>query len=204
MKWNARTEKKRFNTKGSVNDVSISKSQDTVIGGDSRGNIYILSLEGKQLWNYNVKDSIEEVSFVRGGYLVASSLSKILCFQLFEESIQNTNFNPHASGQHISDFDFEEEFSFPLEFGNFRVGDIDGDGKNEIVLIDRDRLVALDDKGEKIWEKKIPRLQGANAWIDCLADVDGDFTPEIILHYPRGVLRLEIYNGTVQKGLSSF
>lgn len=90
-----------------------------------------------------------------------------------------------------------EELVLPLEFGNFKVGDIDGNGKNEIVMINYDELTALDENGNKLWQRKIPSLEKKKekAWIGCVVDVSGDSASEIILNYPRGNLRLDVYDG---------
>ena len=107
------------------------------------------------------------------------------------------NGNYDIYGYNLSSFDLAEEFAFPLEFGNFRVGDINGDGENEIVMIDYNRLVVLDDRGKELWMKELLSLKNAKekAWISCLVDVNGDSASEIILNYPPGNLRLEVYDG---------
>jgi WD40 repeat protein/tetratricopeptide (TPR) repeat protein len=180
---------------GSVKDVSLSDNQELLALGNDRGEVFIMDKEGRRFWTYKLRNPIIEVGISsEGNYLVASSSSEILCFRLFDWSIKSTNFNPYASRRYVKNFDLKEKFSISLEAEDFWIGDINNDGKNEIVLIDHGKLMALDATGETIWEKRLTGSESEKARIDCLVDVDRDFMQEIVVSPTQDSSRLEIYN----------
>lgn len=181
---------------GSVKDVSLSYNQELLAIGNDRGEVFIMSKEGKRLWTYRLRNPIIEVGISsEGNYLVASSSSEILCFRLFDWSVQSTNFNPYASKRYVKSFELKEKFSLSLEAENVWIGDINNDSKNEIVLIDHRKLMVLDNTGKTIWERRLTGSESEKARIDCLTDVDRDFMQEIIVSPTQDGSRLEIYNG---------
>ena len=71
-----------------------------------------------------------------------------------------------------------------------RIGDVNGDGHNEFIIVFDDRITVTDKSGKKISEIEFSATPG----LRNLLDVTGDFIPELIVGYNDGRMELKFYN----------
>ena len=84
------------------------------------------------------------------------------------------------------------------------VGDINGDGKLEVLALGREYIKAWNNTGTLIFERNIPELfpdieYGLNSAVPILADVDGDGAIDIVFHQGNQIYALH-NDGTDVKG----
>ena len=89
-----------------------------------------------------------------------------------------TNFDPKKDG-----FQFIDKEKFPYEVVDFDVGDLDGDGKNEYVLIDHYRIMVYSLKKGKLRQIQQMRTQrGINRLLGVdVGDINGNGRDEIFV-----------------------
>ena len=99
--------------------------------------------------------------------------------------IARTAYYPIPSTNRISDTPFETLWSSSYEGENLMVltGDVNGDGKLEVVKVSGDNLKVISGDGKGLWARTIPGVDSyyGTGWLrlDMLEDVTGDGVPEI-------------------------
>ena len=161
--------------------------------GTTNGKMHVLNSKGKKLWDYNLGNRVDSLSISgKGDYIFAASEESLYFFVLKPQSFENTRFYPYSSQKCLECGDLVEVWSQPGERAP-QAGDINGDGKKEVIVVQNNRVVVFDSEGEEQWKSKIfndsPRLGD-------LLDVSGDTILDIIVsYYDVEKLFLEFYNG---------
>ncbi|MBS7636460.1 VCBS repeat-containing protein, partial [Candidatus Bathyarchaeota archaeon] len=101
--------------------------------------------------------------------------------------LARTCFYPLSTSYKTPDVPFETFWSSPHEGKNLMVltGDVNGDGKLEVVKVSGDNLKVISGNGEGLWTRTIPGVDSyyGTGWLrlDILEDVTGDGVPEIFV-----------------------
>ncbi|MEK9628751.1 MAG: VCBS repeat-containing protein, partial [Nitrospinota bacterium] len=102
-------------------------------------------------------------------------------------------------------FKFIDKEIFPYEMVDFDVGDLNGDGKNELVLIDKYRVMVFKQKNGKL--KKIGQIKKKKGfdrfWGVDVGDINGNGRDEIFVTNQKGT-KLESFVIEKQKGSKRF
>ena len=95
-----------------------------------------------------------------------------------------------AEGQvnHISNEEFEVE-----KFNDFACGNVDSDGKDEIVVAQNDNIKVYDNKGELL-EKQENVFREKGDYKIALGDINGDGRDEIVKYLEEDRSTIEVYN----------
>ena len=171
----------------------LSLSEDgsiAITGKDSI--IQVITDDGVPLFTYDFDDPITglEMSSTKD-LLVVSTKTSIYTFQLFEKTQSSTNvFFPASRKTLPITSPLEEVWSLPIEKNAyFYTGDVNGDGKPEIVLKEGTALKVIDGNGTILLEKDFRRKFG----LGYLLDVDGDTVCEIPLVLSATEFRFAVY-----------
>lgn len=104
-----------------------------------------------------------------------------------EYDMARTRYYPYPSKYHIPDEPFETLWTSPHEGKRLMAltGDVNGDGKLEVVKVSGDNLTVISGDGTVLWTETIP---GEDSWygtgrlnLNMLEDVTGDGVPEIFV-----------------------
>lgn len=104
-----------------------------------------------------------------------------------EYDLAATRYYPYASKYHIPDKPFELLWTSPHEGKNLNVltGDVNGDGKLEVVKVSGDNLRVISGDGTVLWTETIPGIDSYYGTgclrLTMLEDVTGDGVPEIFV-----------------------
>jgi hypothetical protein len=171
----------------------ISLSEDgslAITGKDST--FQVITCDGTPLFTYDVEDPITGLEMSWNQYLlVVCTRTSIYTFQLFEKTQPNTHvFFPTSRKILPLTSPLEEVWSLPItKNAFFYTGDVNGDGKPEIVLKEGTALKIIDGNGTILLEKDFKRKFG----LGYLLDVDGDTICEIPLLLSATKFRFAVY-----------
>ena len=171
----------------------LSLSEDGLLAITGKDSIVqVITRDGAPLLTYDVGDPITglEMSWNQD-LLVVFTTTSIYTFQLFEKIQPNTNvFFPASRKTFPLTSPLEEVWSLPIERNAyFYTGDVNGDGKPEIVLKEGTALKVIDGNGTILLEKDFRRKFG----LGYLLDVDGDTVCEIPLVLSATKFRFAVY-----------
>ncbi|MBU7019150.1 MAG: CHAT domain-containing protein [Theionarchaea archaeon] len=174
-----------FPVEGMV-DCDISHDGKFIVAADTQG-LHVFNEKGEILWQKSVDIKTVEIS-KDGSHITAVSESGILFFLQWKNTFEGTNYYPYSSGEFYSFQDFQQVWTYPISpvgevyteqpLTRVAVGDVNGDGKNEIVASTGSEVVVLDSEMNVLWEKNYTKD------IVCvtLLDVNNDTVPEVV--YP--------------------
>jgi serine/threonine protein kinase len=73
-----------------------------------------------------------------------------------------------------------------FQWGNAQVGDWDGDGRQELFLVDNDQLLVVADQGPLIRQARLSDPGSRGMALDMVAAIDGDRFDKVFLHWNSG------------------
>lgn len=160
--------------------------------------------------NSNEKDHAEDTKY----FIIEQrpSHSTQLGWSRYYYDMAATAYYPYGSTTEIPDAPFIELWSYPDEGKTLQAltGDVNGDTKLEVVLVNGDKLRVFDGNGTELWKKTISGIDGLynTGWLglDFLADVDDDGALEIFVHRKTADTTTNVYvydgDGTLLKTLT--
>ncbi len=162
--------------------------------GTVNGKIWFLNSFKNTLWKFSLDDEIAQLVISENGeYLVVASEESLFFFALTAPMFENTRYFPYSSRQRLECGNLVNVWSQPGERKPV-IGDVNGDGKKEIILVQDYRIRVFNLSGEILWE--------SNKFNDSLRlgdpiDVTGDTILDITAsYYKEEKLFLEFYEGT--------
>jgi hypothetical protein len=171
--------------------LSLSEDGSLVITGKD-STVQVMTSAGTPLSTYDVEDPITALEMSsKKDLLVVCTKTSIYTFQLFEKTRSNTHVIPTASRKTLPlTSPIEEVWSLPVtRNADFYTGDVNGDGKPEIVLKEKTVLKIIDGDGNILLEKDF----GRRFALEYLLDVDGDTICEIPLVLSATKFRFAVY-----------
>jgi WD40 repeat protein len=175
---------------------SISMSHDATPIAAVGEKLCLFHSSGRALQEISLPGELHTVFLSNDGqYMCCVSSTKLLFFDLYDYTVNFAREYTYPSRKSLplSDTLVRREGLFD-NIDNprgFQVGDINGDGKNEVVSASGNNIVVADKYGKILTEIKFtgePRLRK-------LLDVTGDFIPEIIVGHKDGRMALKFYDG---------
>ena len=172
-------------------DCDISLDGRFIIAANSQ-ELHMLSEYGEILWQKDI-DNIKSVEISSDGkYVTAVTSDGIFFFCNWTDTFREVYYYPNPSKEHYSFDNFKEMWDYPVSFvenphnrqPNHRaaVGDVNGDGENEIVISAGKDLVVLDSERNIISEKNYTK-EVLNV---ALMDLNNDIVPEIVYTFSDG------------------
>ncbi len=167
------------------NLVDCDISSDGFIAAADTKKLYMLNENGEVLWQKDVGD-IKSVEISSDGRNVAVTTDNgILFFCNWTDTFDGSRLFPYPSRGQYSFEDFKRVWTYPVlhvvtpyikqRIMRAAVGDVNGDGIDEIVVSAGKKLVVLDSEGQVIAEKDV----GEEVLHIAVVDIDGDIVPEI-------------------------
>ncbi|MBU7038797.1 MAG: CHAT domain-containing protein [Theionarchaea archaeon] len=171
-------------------------SSDDKIIAVTGSRLDILDHSGKTLQGISVPGELNEIHLSRNGqYLWCVTTDEVVFYELYDNTYRFTREYRYSSRKSLPLSDTLVEKASLLSAierpNRFQIGDIDGDGENEIIIESGKKIVVTDKVGRILSEIDFasePQLQR-------LLDVTGDLIPEIIISHSDGRMSLEFYSG---------
>jgi hypothetical protein len=136
----------------------------------------IRSVKGKIVLNYKLVSAVDG-SLEKQADIMSENLPTSNALREREHGTQ-TNFNNKGNF-----FKFVRKHDFPYEIVDFDVGDLNGDGKDEVVIIDRNRVMVFKNKKgylNKITQVKTSKTSSHFLGVD-VGDINGNGRDEIFV-----------------------
>jgi hypothetical protein len=180
----SRTEKARI-ALDTVTDCDIS-SDGRFIAVINSKNLCVLNGKGEELWETSIDNAQSVEISSNGAYITVITDQEIYFFKNWEDTFRGTRSYLYPSRELYSFDTFKKVWSYQIPFVippyskplqiRCATGDVNGDGKKEIVVADGKKLVILDSEGEILDEinakEKILHI--------AILDVTNDIVPEIL------------------------
>ena len=187
------------------NMVDCDISQDgKFIAAANPQTLYIFNEKGETLWQKDVENTRTVEISADGKYITVLTSNSILFFSNWQTTSKGNNFYPYPSRELYTFQYLNSVWTYSIspvgevysEQPLLRVaaGDVNGDGKNEIVTSTGKGLVILDSEGNVLWEKDYTE----DIFSITLLDVDNDTIPEVLYPLRDGEYNLSVLD--VQKG----
>ena len=191
--------KRSLGTNLKISDISI--NENFIVAGTNLRSIHVLDFQGHTLWKYYLDSNVDSIFISKkGDFLSSVSKKSLYFFKLYEYSFYNTNIYPYNTKKCLKPGNLTELWSESYK-KTVRVGDVNGDGKKEIITVqgadtEEKSLVVFDTEGKELWRRKFPcRTMFFN--IGNLLDVTGDTILDIILSYYKDEkLFINFYHGS--------
>jgi WD40 repeat protein len=178
---------------GSVKACDISDDGKVMTVLDSEGNVSFSNTSTGEGWKFSIRNPISAELSEDGTYVGITGGTGIYFLQNWESTIESTGYFPYSShGSFSLKDDFYEVWPYPVDDNCvFDYGDINGDGRNEVVLGSGTELIVLDYRGELIWKEPFP----AEIESVRICDLTGDAVSEIIIGIKDGELDMQVWSG---------
>jgi WD40 repeat protein len=178
---------------GSVKDCDISDDGEFMAILDLEGNISFFNVLKEIGWEFKIRNPLSVELSEDGKYIGITRGNGIYFLNNWENTFENTGYYPYPSrGSFTLEDDLYKVWSYPVRGGSgVDYGDINGDGQNEIVFGSGTRLVALDHRGELMWERSFPSI----VEVVRLLDLTEDAIPEILVGFDDGWLNIDVWSG---------
>jgi len=160
-------------------------------------NLCLLDGSGRILQKITFSEPPQNVFLSHNGqYLFCASANNVMFFELYDNTLNFTNEYKYPSEKAIPLHDALVKKESKLDttvhsLQSMQIADVNGDGKNELVIASGNDIIVAGVSGEKLLEIEFsaePTLLG-------LLDVTGDLIPEIIVGHTDGRMTLEFYDG---------
>lgn len=180
-------------TEGAVVGCDISDDGKFAVVLNSDGHISFFNISTETGWEFTIQEPLFTELSADGKYVAVTGKSSIYFFNNWESTFDGTKYFPYTShGSFSLKNDLYKVWSYPVRSkGGFDFGDINGDGKNEVVFGSGKELIVLDHRGKLLWKKPFPEI------VDTvhLHDLTGDAVPEIIIGFDDGRLNMDVWSG---------
>jgi hypothetical protein len=187
-------------------DCDISSDGRFILAANSR-KVYFCRENGKILWTRDIDHPRSTELSDSGKYETVTTEEGIFFFCNWEKTFEGDNHYPYASRERYSFENFKKIWDYPVTAIDgpyiyqssmlFDVGDVNGDGKNEIVTSVGKGFAILDSEGTLI----SLRTCDHEVYYLHLLDVDGDTIPEITYAVKDGKYRILVMDA--RKGESA-
>jgi WD40 repeat protein len=172
-------------------DCSISENGKFIIAANPQ-KLFMYNETGEILWQKDIKNAESVEISSDGRYVVAATDKGILFFCNWEERFNGSHYIPYPSRELYSFVNFKKIGEYPVSpitapyllqpHKRVRVGDVNGDGENEIVISAGKEVVVFDSRMNVLSKKEYD----ADIFYLNLLDLDNDTVPEITLSLSDG------------------
>ena len=179
------TEIRNFSIDRKMVDCDMS-SDGKFIAAASPQNLYMLDENGKILWQKDVSGIKSAEMSSDGKNIVVVADNTFLFFSNWQYIFKGDSYYPYSSRQEYSFEDFRSIWIYPVSvvgeiyteepYIKIGVGDVNGDGENEIVASSGRNLIILNSEKKVLWKKSYTRdVIGVT-----LMDLNNDTVPEVV------------------------
>ncbi|MGC1122492.1 MAG: CHAT domain-containing protein [Candidatus Methanofastidiosia archaeon] len=175
---------------------TICMSRDSKFIAVAGSKLNILDHSGKTLQEIPVPGEPNEIFLSGNGqYLCCVTTGEVVFYELYDNTSTLTKEYKYPSRKSIPLSDSLVEKAILLSAidspKTFQIGDINGDGENEIIIKSGNKIFVTDKFGKVLSKIDFASEPG----LQRLLDVTGDLIPEIIIGHGDGRMSLEFYSG---------
>lgn len=176
-------------------DCDISQDGQFIIAASSQ-KLFMYNESGEILWQKDINNTRSVEISSDGRYVVATTDKGILFFCNWEETFNGSHYIPYPSRELYSFVNFKKIGEYPASptlepyllqpHKRIAVGDVNGDGENEIVASTGRGVIVFDSRMNVLSQKRYE----SDVYYLNLLDVNRDTVPEILLSLSDGWYRI--------------